>query len=76
MRFEPDGGRTRLHVQLKYSPPLGVIGNVVAKAFGVDPKSGLDHDLLDLKSLVETGQLPRDGARRRRLESKGSGASA
>lgn len=57
VRFEPDGGRTRLHLQLRYSPPLGVIGHVVAKAFGVDPKSGMDRDLLDLKSLVETGQL-------------------
>jgi uncharacterized membrane protein len=49
---------------------------VVAKAFGVDPKSEMDDDLQRLKSLVETGQLPRDGALQRRLGLNGSGASA
>jgi uncharacterized membrane protein len=76
VRFERDGDGTRLHVQLKYSPPGGVLGHVVAKAFGVDPKSEMDEDLLRLKRLVETGQLPRDGAMQRRLGLNGSGASA
>jgi uncharacterized membrane protein len=76
VRFEPDGDATRLHVQLKYAPPGGVIGHVVAKAFGVDPKSEMDDDLRRLKSLVETGVLPRDGAMQRRLGLSGSGASA
>jgi uncharacterized membrane protein len=55
VRFEPDGGGTRVHVQLRYSPPAGVIGHAVAKAFRVDPKSEMDDDLLRLKSLVESG---------------------
>ena len=62
VRFEPDGDGTRVHVQLRYSPPGGAIGHVVAKAFGTDPKSAMDEDLQRLKSLVETGKPPRDGA--------------
>jgi uncharacterized membrane protein len=76
VRFERDGDGTRVHVQLRYAPPGGVIGHVVAKAFGVDPRSEMDDDLQRLKSLVETGQLPRDGAMQRRLGLKGSGAAA
>jgi uncharacterized membrane protein len=62
VRFESDGDGTRVHVQLRYAPIGGVIGHAVAKAFGVDPKSEMDDDLLRLKSLVETGRLPRDSA--------------
>jgi uncharacterized membrane protein len=76
VRFERDGAGTRVNVQLKYAPPGGIIGHVVAKAFGVDPKSEMDDDLQRLKSLVETGQLPRDGALQRRLGLNGSGAGA
>lgn len=50
------------------------IGHGVARAFGVDPESEMDDGLLRLKSLVETGELPRDGAPQRRLGSNGSGA--
>jgi uncharacterized membrane protein len=62
VRFEADGDGTRVHVQLRYAPLGGVIGHVVAKAFGVDPKSEMDDDLQRLKSLVETGRIPRDSA--------------
>jgi len=62
VRFEADGAATRVHVQLKYSPPGGVIGHAVAMAFGSDPKSEMDEDLMRLKSLVETGKVPRDAA--------------
>jgi uncharacterized membrane protein len=68
VRFEPDGEGSRVHVQLKYAPPGGVIGHAVAKAFGVDPKSEMDDDLLRLKSMIETGRVPRDAAAVRRLE--------
>ncbi|MEO7741356.1 MAG: SRPBCC family protein [Usitatibacter sp.] len=60
VRFEPDATGTRVHVQLKYAPPGGVIGHAVAKAFGVDPKSEMDEDLLRLKSMIETERVPRD----------------
>lgn len=62
VRFEPDGAGSRLHVQLRYAPPGGVIGHAVAKAFGADPKSEMDEDLLRLKSLLETGRPPREAA--------------
>ena len=68
VRFESDGQGTRVHVQLQYAPPGGVIGHVVAKAFGVDPKSEMDDDLLRLKSVIETGQVQRDAAAFRRID--------
>ncbi len=75
VRFEPDGAGTRVHVQLKYAPPGGVIGHVVARAFGTDPRSEMDDDLLRLKSLIETGRVPRDSAAQRRLGGNGDARS-
>lgn len=75
VRFEPEGDATRVHVQLRYAPPGGAIGHAVAKAFGVDPRSEMDDDLMNLKSLVETGQLPRNTAMERRLDLGGAGAN-
>ena len=68
VRFEPAGDGSRVHVQLKYAPPGGVIGHAVARAFGVDPKSEMDDDLLRLKSMIETGRVPRDAAAMQRLD--------
>jgi uncharacterized membrane protein len=34
--FEPEGGGTRIHVQMRYMPPGGAIGHAVARAFGAD----------------------------------------
>lgn len=62
VRFEPDGAGSRVHVQMRYAPPGGVIGHAIAKAFGTDPKSEMDEDLARLKSLIETGRMPRDAA--------------
>jgi uncharacterized membrane protein len=62
VRFEPDADGTRVHVQLRYAPMGGLIGHAVAKAFGVDPRSEMDDDLVRLKSLVETGRPARDSA--------------
>jgi uncharacterized membrane protein len=75
VRFEPDGDGTRVHVQLRYAPPGGVLGHAVAKAFGADPKREMDDDLQRLKSLIETGRLPRDSAALRRMGLNGSTAS-
>ena len=72
VRFEPDGDGTRVHVQLRYAPMGGVIGHVVAKAFGVDPKSEMDDDLQRLKSLVETGRVPRDSSVMRNMGGNGA----
>lgn len=62
VRFEQDAAGSRIHVQLKYMPPGGVLGHAVAKAFGTDPASELDDDLTRMKGAVETGQPPRDAA--------------
>jgi uncharacterized membrane protein len=75
VRFQPDGEGTRVHVQLKYSPPGGLLGHVVAKAFGVDPKSEMDDDLNRMMSAIETGKPPHDAAGMRRALSSGNGAT-
>lgn len=63
VRFEDYGdGRTRVHVQMRYTPPGGVAGHLVAKAFGSDPKSEMDDDLARMKAAIETGRPPRDAA--------------
>jgi uncharacterized membrane protein len=62
MRFEPANGGTRVDIRMSYCPPAGALGHAVAAAFGVDPKSELDQELLRLKSFVETGKAPRDAA--------------
>jgi uncharacterized membrane protein len=76
VRFEEDGDGTRVHVLIKYQPPGGIIGHAVAKAFGSDPASEMDDDLAKLKSLIETGQLPRGTAMERRLDGGASGLGA
>ena len=58
----PDG-TTRVDVQLSYNPPGGALGHLVAKLFGSDPKSEMDQDLARLKTLIETGNFPRDAAK-------------
>jgi uncharacterized membrane protein len=45
---------TRIDVDLRYVPPMGMLGHVVAKLFGADPKSQLDTHLARLKSYLET----------------------
>jgi len=74
VRFLPEGGGTRVHVELHYAPPGGVIGQAVAKAFGVDPGSEIDDDLAKLRRLIETGQ-GRGAARPRTSGSQGMGAA-
>ena len=69
IRFEQDGSGTRVHVQMHYVPPGGVIGHVVAKAFGVDPKTEMDEDLARMKTVIETGKPPRDSAAQRLIAS-------
>jgi uncharacterized membrane protein len=65
IRFEEAVGGTRIHVQMRYSPPGGVVGHAVARAFGVDPKTEMDDDLARMKVAIETGNTPRDGGARR-----------
>jgi uncharacterized membrane protein len=63
VRFDPEGARrTRTHIRISYVPPAGRIGHHVAAAFGADPKSSMDEDLVRMKTLIETGHAPRDAA--------------
>jgi uncharacterized membrane protein len=55
-------GGTRMHIEMSYSPPAGVLGHAVAKLLGSDPKTELDQDMMRLKVALETGKRPRDAA--------------
>ncbi|HUF02751.1 MAG TPA: SRPBCC family protein [Aridibacter sp.] len=61
--FEPaEEGSTRLSVDMRYSPPAGLIGHTAAELFGRDPKSEMDDDLLRMKSFAEKNVVPHDAA--------------
>ena len=63
--FEPnEQGGTEVTVRISYNPPAGAIGHAVAKAFGADPKSEMDQDLMRMKTLLESGELPHDAAQK------------
>lgn len=53
------GGRgTVVKVVMKYSPPGGKLGSVVARLMGDSPEKQLAQDLFRMKSLLETGEIP------------------
>jgi uncharacterized membrane protein len=56
IRVHPEGDGTRVHIQMRYSPPAGALGHAVAKLFAADPKTELDEDMLRLKSALETAR--------------------
>jgi uncharacterized membrane protein len=55
-------GTTNVDIQMSYNPPAGAVGHAVATIFGADPKTQMDTDLMRMKSLLETGELPHDAA--------------
>jgi uncharacterized membrane protein len=57
---EVEGG-TRVTIRMSYTPPAGVFGHMVASLFGVDPKREIDEDMVQLKSLIETGKTRAHG---------------
>jgi uncharacterized membrane protein len=66
VHFEPiksDG--TRVHVQMTYHPPGGVVGHAIAHILGWDPKRRMDDDLMRMKALLEDGKTR---AHRHRVE--------
>ena len=51
------GGRgTEVRVVLKYDPPGGKVGSLVAKLFGEEPEQQIQEDLRRFKQLMETGE--------------------
>ncbi|MDT5296371.1 MAG: hypothetical protein QOJ76_3251, partial [Acidobacteriota bacterium] len=59
VRFEKaTGGRgTVVRVSLKYDPPGGKLGSLVARLFGENPDQQIDEDLGRFKQLMETGDI-------------------
>lgn len=63
VHFEPnEAGGTELTIRISYNPPGGAVGHALAVAFGADPKSQMDADLMRMKSFLETGQPAADAA--------------
>jgi uncharacterized membrane protein len=64
VEFKPaPGGRgTEVHVALRYDPPAGKLGALVAKLFGEEPSQQIGDDLRRLKQLMETGEVVRSEA--------------
>ncbi len=59
VRFQeaPAGRGTEIHVHLKYQPPLGPLGAIVAKLFGEEPSQQIGQDLKRFKQRMETGEI-------------------
>jgi uncharacterized membrane protein len=60
VRFTPaPGGKgTIVQVQLRYQPPAGLAGVMIAKLFGEEPSQQIKMDLRRFKQLIETGEIP------------------
>lgn len=59
VRFERAlGGRGSIvRVEMRYSPPAGVVGATVAKLLGEDPEWQIKDDLRRFKQVVEAGEI-------------------
>jgi len=57
VHFRPlAGGRTEVRIVLKYNPPAGAVGALVAKLFGQDPEKEIEEDLLRLDRIFDPAQ--------------------
>jgi uncharacterized membrane protein len=56
-RVAPGNRGTEIHVTLRYDPPAGRLGALVAKLFGEDPSQQVKGDLRRLKQVLETGEV-------------------
>lgn len=64
VRFAPAPGDrgTEIQVELRYDPPAGKLGALVAKLFGEAPEQQVASDLRRLKQVLETGEAIRSDA--------------
>jgi uncharacterized membrane protein len=70
VHFSSAGSRgTEVRVLLRYDPPGGKFGAIVAKLFGEEPSRQVQEDLRRLKQILETGEMPT-------IEGQPSGAHA
>lgn len=53
----PDGAGTEVRVSLRYAPPAGKAGTMVAKLLGADPATQIGADLHRLQQIMETGEI-------------------
>jgi uncharacterized membrane protein len=53
----PGGRGTEVRVELRYDPPTGALGAVVAKLFGAEPGQEIAGDLRRFKQVIETGEV-------------------
>lgn len=60
VHFFPATGKrgTVVKVELKYNPPGGKLGAIVAKLFGKEPEQEIREDLRHFKQLLEAGEIP------------------
>ncbi|MBX9581196.1 MAG: DUF2892 domain-containing protein [Gemmataceae bacterium] len=58
-RMAPGGRGTEVRVSLKFDPPGGKLGSLVARLFGENPDQTVRADLLRFKSIIETGEVAR-----------------
>jgi uncharacterized membrane protein len=56
VHFRPVGRATEVSVVLKYNPPAGRAGAVVARWLGESPEQQIENDLNEFKRLLEAGE--------------------
>lgn len=54
--FESDPGKTKIEIDFSYQPPLGELGHLLARTFGIDLKKKLEASLLQIKQILEQGE--------------------
>jgi uncharacterized membrane protein len=61
VRFEPVGGNagTKVTVNLKYDPPAGKVGGLIASILGHNPERMIEEDLGRFKQLMESSEIAR-----------------
>jgi uncharacterized membrane protein len=58
VHFEPVGDdATNVRVNLKYDPPGGKLGSLVARLFGENPQRQVEEDLARFKEMMEAGRV-------------------
>ena len=64
VQFEraPGGRGTLVRVELRYTPPGGVVSTTLAKLFGEEPGQQVDDDLRAFKQVLETGEVVKSDA--------------
>lgn len=61
VRFKAAPGKrgTEIHLEMRYAPPGGALGSLVATLFGENPEQQTHDDLRRFKQMLETGEVVR-----------------